>query len=195
MRAGAFAGEARGMLDPDRWQRLLDAVDAPQDYEAATPLLAALDPTQQRELLAMLCSQNRRVGDDARRRAFIQRVLAAHPDVVHAVGPFGETALHVAAYWRNFGVMRLLVDQGGDLDRRTPKTWHYNDGTLPKGTSARSILDAELEDALANDRVDALRADPNHDSAEAARLFGMTFEQRVEALTSGTKKPSKKPAK
>lgn len=168
------------MLDHDRWQRLLDAVDSRQDYEVATTLLADLDAAQQRELLDHLCSQNRRVGDDAQRQAFVQRLLTMHPDVVHAVGVFGETALHVAAYWRNFGVMRLLVDHGADLDRRTPKTWHYNDGRLPKGTSPRSILDDELADALEHDRVDELRADPNHDYAEAARLFGLTFEQWVE---------------
>ncbi len=122
-----------------RYERLLGAVYPKQEnYEQAGNLIADLDPEQRRHLLSVLCEHRY----DARRAAFMQTVITAFPDVVHAVGAFGETALHVAAYWTDFQLMRLLIDNGADVDKRTPKAWYYahNDAKLPKGSSPRSLF-------------------------------------------------------
>lgn len=181
------------MLDHESMERLLGAVDPlVQQFEVATALISNLDATQRRELLAIVCEQSRGVGDDARRREFVQRVIDAHPDVVRDVGPFGETALHVAAYWHHIPMMRLLMDNGADPDQRTRGVWYYNDGKLPRACTPRGILERGIKYALEHDGLAALRTDPNRNVDEAAALFGLTFDQWVEQVRSSEAAP--KPA-
>lgn len=192
----------------DSYECLLNAVDpSRQDYERATTLLAALDAEQPRELLSTLCDQSFHDLAQARRRdAFVQTVITAFPDVVHAVGVFGETALHVAAYWRRFELMRLLIDNGADLDKRTPKVWYYNDGKLPKGSSPRSLLAREVSYELEfwahsptqlQDRIEQLRNDLAVSHVDGVPLvLGITFEEWwVEQVRGPAAKPPRKAAK
>lgn len=189
-----------GMSDHDTFERLLNAIDhPPDDYDLAVTLLPDLDTVQQREVLAIVCAQNRRTDEAHERRhlAFLQTLLSTFPGVVGATGVFGETALHIAAYWSNFKLMRVLLDGGADLDKRTPKSWHYNDGTLPKGTTAQSLLarniahtlkfwagdDARIEDGLERLRNDDLPAAGYREGIPL--VFGTSFDAWFDEVRAG----------
>lgn len=166
---------------------LLTALDD-RRYQELAPLLADVGEEERRAILFRLAEESPHSGDDVQRRAFVQTLIDAGADV-HAVGIFGETALHVAAYWRNVSLMRVLMDNGADVDARTKKVWFYNDGKLRKGISPRDILDDEIRDALEHNRIAELQP---HVLGAASLLFGIAFDQWVAQVRTSTVQP--KPA-
>jgi ankyrin repeat protein len=101
-------------------------------------------------------------------------------------GQFGETALHVAAFYRRFDLVLLLLEKGADLDWTTSRSWFVNEVLYPKGMTTRKLLEAQLRDAIEHDGLEELATyrSPYEVAGlhDVARALGTTFEDWVTTL-------------
>ncbi len=98
-------------------------------------------------------------GDVEKTRALLDQ----YPELVHARGPEGATALHLAAFQGNRALVSLLCAKGADLNARDERF-----GATPSGWAIHYLR--ELGGLLAIEIEDVLHAIRTRDAAWVRRL-------------------------
>lgn len=75
--------------------------------------------------------------------AQISAMIAANPKIIHEYNGTGFTALHIASYFGHEGIVTLILDNGGDVDKKT-----MDGSDLTALQSAVSNLKVEVVKAL-----------------------------------------------